>query len=85
MRSQAARGLGLLTVGVLAGAFLLFSAPALADEGLGITATFGSSTSGTPDPQPLSGPTGVAVNQTSGDVYVVDRGNDSRRALQLER
>ncbi len=68
---------GLLTLGVLAGGLALGGSPALAaGEGLGITATFGSSTSTTPDPEPLSGPSGVAVNQTSGDVYVVDRGNN---------
>ncbi len=67
---------GLLTLGVLAGGLALFSPVALAGEGLGITATFGSSKSTTPDPEPLSGPLGVAVNQESGDVYVVDRGNN---------
>ncbi|MFI4977400.1 MAG: hypothetical protein ACHQC8_01790 [Solirubrobacterales bacterium] len=66
---------GLLTLGVLAGGSLLFSAPTLAGEALGIAATFGSSTSSTPDPEPLSGPSGVAVNQSTEDVYVVDQSN----------
>jgi hypothetical protein len=58
-------------------AALAFSAtPALAGEALGIAATFGSSTSSTPDPEPLSGPSGVAVNQSTEDVYVVDRGHN---------
>ncbi len=61
---------------VLAGTPLLCSATALAGEGLGVTATFGSSSSTTPDPEPLSKPDGVAANQSSGDVYVVDRGNN---------
>jgi hypothetical protein len=67
---------GLAALGVLAGGLALCCPVALAGEGLGITATFGSSKSTMPDPEPLSRPPGVAVNQESGDVYVVDRGNN---------
>ena len=49
---------------------------ALAAEGYGVTGTFGSSMSSVVDPQPLSNPDGVAVNQETGEVYVVDRGNN---------
>jgi hypothetical protein len=65
----------LAAFGVLAGG-LAFGAPVFAAEGLGVTGTFGSASSSTTDPEPLSSPAGVAVNETSGDVYVVDRGNN---------
>jgi hypothetical protein len=65
----------LAAFGVLAGG-LAFGAPVFAAEGLGVTGTFGSASSGTTDPEPLSSPAGVAVNQASGDVYVVDQGNN---------
>ena len=64
---------GVAVLGVLAGVFLLSSAPALAAEGLGVTATFGTAGSGNDE---FAGPAGVAVNQASHDVYVVDRGNN---------
>ncbi len=64
---------GLVTLGVLAGGLALCSPVALAGEGLGITATFGTAGSGNGQ---FKEPNGVAVNQTSGDVYVVDRGNN---------
>jgi hypothetical protein len=67
---------GLVTFGVLAGGLAFAGTPALAGEGLGVTATFGGSGTSVTDPQPLSGPAGVAVDQASGDVYVVDQGND---------
>jgi hypothetical protein len=45
----------------------------------GFTGSFGSATSTPANPEPLSGPAGVAVNEigaTKGDVYVVDKGNN---------
>jgi DNA-binding beta-propeller fold protein YncE len=53
-----------------------FSAPALAGSDYGFTGVFGSETSSPANPEPLSGPTGLAVNQGTGDVYVVDQGNE---------
>ncbi len=64
---------GLLTLGVLAGGLAFGGSPALAGEGLGITATFGTAGSGSGQ---FKEPAGVAVNQESGDVYVVDRGDN---------
>ncbi len=63
----------LASIAVLAGFSLLASAPAWAGEALGVTGTFGSASSTPADPFPLSGPIGVAVSQSSEDVYVVDR------------
>jgi NHL repeat len=66
-----------LTVLVSLGALALSSAPALAaGEVLGLGDTFGSATSTPSDPELLSDPTGVAVNQGTGDVYVVDNGHN---------
>lgn len=58
---------GMVVCGLVFGA-----APALAGEVWGVGGTFGSAPA---DPQPLSDPTWVAVNESTGDVYVVDRGN----------
>jgi hypothetical protein len=66
----------LATLGTLACGLMFCSSPVFAAEGLGVTGTFGSATSSTTDPEPLSSPAGVAVNETSGDVYVVDAGNN---------
>jgi hypothetical protein len=66
----------LATLATLAGGLILCSASVFATEGLGVTGTFGSATSSVTDPEPLSNPAGVAVNETSGDVYVVDAGNN---------
>ena len=83
-RSQERRGNGYLrmsalaslaTFGVLVGALVL-SGSALAAENIGVTGTFGSAISTPSNPEPLSSPAGVAVNQASEDVYVVDQGND---------
>ncbi len=64
---------GLVALGVLAGALAFGGCPALAGEGLGITATFGAAGSGNGQ---FKEPDGVAVNQETGGVYVVDRGNN---------
>jgi hypothetical protein len=63
----------LASIGVLAGVLLFASAPAWAVESYGVVGTFGSASSTPADPFPLAGPFGVAVNQSSGDVYVADR------------
>jgi DNA-binding beta-propeller fold protein YncE len=55
-----------------AGVFLLGSAPALAARGHVFGSEFGEVGAG---PGELSEPQGVAVNEASGDVYVVDEGN----------
>ncbi len=55
------------------GGLLLWSAPALAVRAHIFGGTFGSE--GTGNGQ-LAGPAGVAVNEATGDVYVVDKGNN---------
>ncbi len=57
-------------LGVLAAGALTLSTPAFAN---GVVGAFGEAGSGAGQ---LSSPGGVAVRQSSGDVYVVDRGND---------
>src|SRR5580700_2147898 len=54
-------------------ALALAATPALAGEGYGVTTTFGTAGAGNGE---FSGPAGVAVNQSSEDVYVVDKGNN---------
>jgi DNA-binding beta-propeller fold protein YncE len=60
----------------LLGGLLLWSAPALAQREHAFSDAFGSATSTLADPEPLSQPGGVAVNESTGDVYVLDRGNN---------
>ncbi len=57
----------------LAGCVLLCSAPAFAKEVHKYEYSFGSKGSG---PGQLENPAGIAVNDTTHDVYVVDRGNN---------
>jgi hypothetical protein len=67
----------------LAGASLLLGvfmvvvtvAPASAFRGHAFGSTFGGSSSTIVDPQPLSAPSGVAVNEATGQVYVLDQGH----------
>jgi hypothetical protein len=66
----------LVSFGALLGVSLCCGAPALAAEGWGVTGTLGGASSSPADPQPLSDPSDVAVNETSGDVYVTDKGNN---------
>jgi NHL repeat len=63
-----------MTLGVIAGA----SSEAWAGQGYeAITGTFGKACEASPCPAgQFSGPTGVAVSYETGDVYVVDSGND---------
>jgi hypothetical protein len=61
------------TLGALLGALALATAPALAAEGWGVTSTFGTAGSGNGQ---FAEPDGVAINQSNGDVYVVDKGNN---------
>jgi DNA-binding beta-propeller fold protein YncE len=56
-----------------AGGLLLWSAPALAARNHVFDKAFGGEGSGNGQ---LSNPQGVAVNEATGDVYVVDEGND---------
>ncbi len=64
---------GLATLGVLVGGLMLTAAPALATEHWRVLGSFGLAPA---DPAPLSDPAGLAVNQSTGNVYVVDKGND---------
>ncbi|HEY1688735.1 MAG TPA: hypothetical protein VGF95_07695 [Solirubrobacteraceae bacterium] len=70
-----ARRIGLALLGVLTCAVLLAGVPtsALAARGHLYETSFGSPGDGNGQ---LTEPEGVAVNEASGDVYVVDRGND---------
>jgi phosphodiesterase/alkaline phosphatase D-like protein len=61
----------LLAVAVLAGS--CFAASAFAGEGFGVTSTFGTEGVGAGE---FKEPQGVAVDQASEDVYVVDEGNN---------
>jgi hypothetical protein len=61
-----------IVIGVLLAA--VFAAPALSASGRVFTGTFGGPLSTAPNPFPLSDPTGVAVDEASGDTYVVDTG-----------
>jgi DNA-binding beta-propeller fold protein YncE len=56
-----------------AGGLSVWSAPALAARGHVFSLSFGSEGAGEGQ---FSAPAGVAVNESSGDVYVVDKGND---------
>jgi DNA-binding beta-propeller fold protein YncE len=66
----------LTTLAAVAAGWVLASPSALAVEALGLTGSFGGASSTQPDPDPLSGPTGVAVNLRTKDVYVLDEGNN---------
>ncbi len=66
---------GLATLSVLAG-LSVSAAPVLAAEQWSIVGTFGGASSTPADPEPLSGPAWVAVNQSTKDVYVVDEHNN---------
>jgi hypothetical protein len=70
-----ARRLILTVLGVLAGGLLFSSAPAPATTAHVFSSSFGSATSMPSDPAPLLAPSGVAVNDATEDVYVVDKGN----------
>jgi NHL repeat len=72
MRAGRLASTALATLGVLAGGLALSAAPALAATGYGFTGSFGSEGSGNGQ---FKEPSGVAVNDATGDVYVVDKGN----------
>jgi hypothetical protein len=69
---QALRFLPALVLAVMCAS----AAPALAANGHGLTNSFGSASSTVPDSEPLSGPTGIAWSQKTGEVYVIDAGNN---------
>ncbi len=62
----------------VAAGVLVGGTPAMAARGhiFCNTCTFGSASSTVIDPEPLTAPAGVAVNEATGQVYVVDRGNN---------
>jgi hypothetical protein len=84
MRSVCKLTAVLAAFGAFAGGLAFASAPALAAEQWSIVGTFGGATSTPADPQPLSDPTYVAVNESKNsptnpqgeDVYVVDKANN---------
>ena len=66
----------LVAICVVASALVAaWSAPALAQREHVFSSSFGSATSTPANPEPLSSPAGLAVNDETGDVYVIDRGN----------
>lgn len=72
-RGRVARALGALCLAVVLGC--AGAATAGAREARLFAGSFGSAASSTPDPYPLSKPSGVAVDDASHDVYVTDPGN----------
>ncbi len=80
MRAHRLLTTGLAALGMLAGGLVFSGAPALAATGYGFTGVFGSGTSTPANPEPLSSPAGVAVDNVAGpsegDVYVVDAGHN---------
>ena len=78
-----ARRMGLAVIGALTVALLLSSAPALAlsQRGHVFNSTFGSGGSAADE---FSNPSGVAVNESTGDVYVADQGNNRIRMIALD-
>jgi sugar lactone lactonase YvrE len=72
---------GLAVFGMCSGAFLCAGTPAFAAEVFGFIGEFGGAATSPADPEPLSDPAGIAVDENAaspeaGDVYVVDAGND---------
>jgi hypothetical protein len=63
----------LATLGLLGGGLVFSSAPALAAKEYVLSGAFGMAGSGNGE---FTEPSGIAVNQSSGDVYVVDKGNN---------
>ncbi len=81
-RVRRLRRVGSATLGVLAGGLLLASAPALAATHYGLTGSFGTEGAGNGE---FKEPSGVAVNDKTGDVYVVNKGDQSCRVVRLHR
>jgi hypothetical protein len=50
--------------------------PAVAAANYALVGSFGSETSTPSDPNPLSAPAGIAIDQATQDVYVIDQGNN---------
>ena len=71
----------LLVLGALAGALWSAGTPALAASNYAFVGSFGSATSTPPDPNPLASPSGIAIDQATQDVYVIDQGNN--RAMKF--
>jgi DNA-binding beta-propeller fold protein YncE len=78
IRARAHGVRAVLVVGcVLVGALVLACAPALAARGHVLGGSFGKPCMSEPcAPGKLKEPAGVAVNEATGDVYVLDKGND---------
>ncbi len=72
MRLPRAARTGILTLAALTGVLWL-AAPSMAAEGYTLTSYIGSQ--GTGNGQ-FQGPTGIAVNETTGDIYIADSGNN---------
>src|ERR1700722_10847352 len=70
MRIHGLTRTGLAAFAVVICTLLLSSSPALAGTGLGTSFSFSS-------PEGFSGPTGIGIDQSDGDVYVVERGSDA--------
>ncbi len=76
MRARRSVSLALVWLCALVGGLLMLSGPALAQREHAFSNAFGSATSTPADPEPLSQPGGLAVNESTGEVYVIDRGNN---------
>ena len=80
MRLPRAVRTGILTLAALTGVLWL-AAPSMAVEGYTVTSYIGSQ--GTGNGQ-FQGPLGIAVNETTGDIYITDSGNNRIQELNSE-
>ncbi len=81
MRASKLRSAGAAALCVLASGLVFASAPSFAFEGYGVAHQFGQAGSGEGQ---LSDPGWVAVEESSGDVYVVDSGNNRIEKFDAE-
>jgi hypothetical protein len=66
----------LVALVALFGLLAFFVAPAVAANGHGLTNSFGGEKSTVKDPEPLSDPTGIAVNEKTKEIDVIDAGHN---------
>ena len=81
MRLPRAARTGILTLAALTGGGLCLASPSIAAEGYTLTSYIGSQ--GTGNGQ-FQGPTGVAINETTGDIYITDSANNRVQVLSPE-
>jgi hypothetical protein len=72
LRTKPCAASGAASVAAVVAGTLLLATPAHALSKHTFSTSFGTATSTPPDPVPLTNPTGVAVDQSDGDVYVAN-------------